>query len=152
MKTTFDINFDFNQSFKQDEYTKMETKRSCQLIKLLFNLLSTCKNLNKKVIFIILILSPTTVLDLQRIQTSKMDCKCFFKWHYICRLKSWAFYLIFFPLNLSQIKDELSLFIYRNACYCSMLWLIFKKYYDFFFYESHLNIWNIIFLIKVLKT
>ena len=71
MKTTFDLNFDFYQAFKQHGYTQnMETTRSCQLKS--FSLI-TCKlvirkklvnnkNLNKKVVFIILILSPTTVL------------------------------------------------------------------------------------------
>ena len=30
MKTTFDLNLDFYQAFRQHGYTKMETKRSCQ--------------------------------------------------------------------------------------------------------------------------
>ena len=33
IKTTFDFNFDLNQTFKRIEYTKNEKKRSCQLKK-----------------------------------------------------------------------------------------------------------------------
>ena len=39
MKTTFELNFDFYQAFKQHGYTNMKTKRSCQFKKLHFNYL-----------------------------------------------------------------------------------------------------------------
>ena len=72
MKTTFYLNFDFYQAFKQHGYTKTWKQREAVNLKSFS--LNTCKlvirkklvnnkNLNKKVVFIILILSPTTVLN-----------------------------------------------------------------------------------------
>ena len=70
MKTTFELNFDFFQAFKQHGYTKIWNQRKVVNLKSLT--LITCKliireklvdnqNLNKKLVFIILILSLTTV-------------------------------------------------------------------------------------------
>ena len=70
MKTTFELNFDFYQAFKQHGYTKIWKQREAVNLKS-FTLI-TCKlviqkklvnnlNLNKKVVFIILILTLTTV-------------------------------------------------------------------------------------------
>ena len=39
MKTTFDLNFDVYSTFKSMDSQKMETKRTCQLKKILFNYL-----------------------------------------------------------------------------------------------------------------
>ena len=70
MKTTFEFNFDLYQAFKQHGYTKIWKQREAVNSKS-FSLI-TCKlvirknlvnnqNLNKKVVFIILIFSLTTV-------------------------------------------------------------------------------------------
>ena len=70
MKTTFELNFNFYQAFKQHGYTKIWEQREAVNLKS-FTLI-TCKlpirkklvnnkNFNKKVVFIILVLSPTTV-------------------------------------------------------------------------------------------
>ena len=73
IKTTFDLNFDLYQAFKQHRYTKngnkekLSFKKSFSLItcKLVIRKkLANNKNLNTKVVFIILILSPTTVLKI----------------------------------------------------------------------------------------
>ena len=42
LKRTFNFNFDLYQAFKQHGYTNMETKRSCQLKKMLFKYLYAC--------------------------------------------------------------------------------------------------------------
>ena len=66
MKTTFELNFDFYLAFKQHGYTKTWKQReafylksftliTCKLV-IRKNLINN-KNLNKKVVFIILILS-----------------------------------------------------------------------------------------------
>ena len=70
MKTTFDFNFVLYQAFKQHGYTnRMKKERNCQLQgfslikrKLVIRKNLDNKNLNKKVVFNILILSPTTVV------------------------------------------------------------------------------------------
>ena len=73
MKTTFELNFNFYQAFKQQEYTKIWKQR--EAVNLKSFTLNTCKlvirkklfnnlNLNKKVVFIILIFSLTTVCNL----------------------------------------------------------------------------------------
>ena len=60
---------------------KIETKRSCQFSHLITRRelvirkkLVSKKNLDKKVVFIVVILSPTIVLGLQNKQSAKMDC------------------------------------------------------------------------------
>ena len=70
MKTTFDLNFDLFQAFKQHGYTKNGNKTviwkhfsliTCKLV----NRKKPVNNkyLNKKVVFIILVLSHTTVVE-----------------------------------------------------------------------------------------
>ena len=49
MKTTFNLNFDFYKAFKPQNPKNLETKRSCQLNKLLFNTLLTC-NLKEAIV------------------------------------------------------------------------------------------------------
>ena len=72
MKTTFDFTFELCQTFKQRGYTKTWKQReavnlksfskiTCKLV-IRKNLVNNKDN-NKKVVFIILILSPTTVVN-----------------------------------------------------------------------------------------
>ena len=70
------MNFDFYQAFKQYRYTKIWKQReavnlksftliTCKLV--ILKKLVNNKNLNKKVVFIILILSPTTVVTTEKL-------------------------------------------------------------------------------------
>ena len=68
IKTTFELNFDFYQAFKQHGYTKIWKQREAVNLKsftLITSKLVKRKKLvnNKKVVFIILILSLTTVVQ-----------------------------------------------------------------------------------------
>ena len=49
MKTTFNLNFNLYKAFKPQNPKNLETKRSCQLNKLLFNTLLTC-NLKEAIV------------------------------------------------------------------------------------------------------